>query len=352
MAEPASLELSPAAEGSPCPACGLVLGPSLLACSRCGGLVHADRLRALAASAERASSEGRVEEASVAWRAALELLPPETRQHAAIVAKLELLGRSSSLVPPKTSSWHVPKGLGSGLAAAGALGLFLWKFKALAAILLTKGKFLLLGLTKLPTLLSMFVYFGTSLTLWGWPFALGLVLSIYVHEMGHVASLRRLGIAASAPMFIPGLGALVRLHQYPATPAEDARVGLAGPVWGLGAALACLGLFHATGLGVLGAIAKTGAWINLFNLVPVWSLDGARGFRALDGRQRWLVAGLFGGLFFVTGEVLLLAIAGVGAWRAWSGNRPPKGDSRALWTFAILAVALTAVAAMPGPGAG
>src|SRR3989454_12639768 len=80
-------------------------------------------------------------------------------------------------------------------------------------------------------LLSAGVYWAA----WGWKFALGVVLSIYVHEMGHVQALQRYGIKATAPMFIPGVGAVVRLKQYPASPREDARVGLAGPLGGLGA---------------------------------------------------------------------------------------------------------------------
>ena len=86
----------------------------------------------------------------------------------------------------------------------------------------------------------MFAFFGVYWSIYGWPLALGLVLSIYVHEMGHVAMLRRLGIAASAPMFIPGVGALVMLKQHVTDPLIDAKIGLAGPVWGLGAALAAL----------------------------------------------------------------------------------------------------------------
>ena len=123
-------------------------------------------------------------------------------------------------------------------------------------------------------LLSMGVYW----TAWGWRFALGLVLSIYIHEMGHVAALQRYGIKATAPMFIPGFGAMVRLNQYPANPAEDARVGLAGPLWGLGAAVFAYAVFLATAIPFWAAIARTGALINLFNLLPIWQLDGGRGY--------------------------------------------------------------------------
>ena len=109
---------------------------------------------------------------------------------------------------------------------------------ALVLLLGSKLKFLLLGLTKASTLLSMFGFFGVYWSTYGWPLALGLVVSIYIHEMGHVAMLRRLGIDAGAPLFIPGVGAFVMLKQRIADPLTDAKIGLAGPVWGLGAALA------------------------------------------------------------------------------------------------------------------
>jgi len=97
-----------------------------------------------------------------------------------------------------------------------------------ALFALTKAKFLLLGLTKLSTLGSMLAFLGVYWSMFGWKFALGFVLCIYVHEMGHVAELRRFGIAASAPMFIPGLGAFVSLKQLPANVMQDSRVGWPG----------------------------------------------------------------------------------------------------------------------------
>src|SRR5437870_5020636 len=90
---------------------------------------------------------------------------------------------------------------------------------------------------------------GLYWTIWGWKFAFGLVLSIYIHEMGHVQALQRYGIKATAPMFIPGFGAVIRLKQHPADAREDARVGLAGPLRGLRAALAAYAVYRATGVG-------------------------------------------------------------------------------------------------------
>jgi Zn-dependent protease len=173
---------------------------------------------------------------------------------------------------------------------------------------------------------------------------------IYVHEMGHVSALRSLGIKASAPMFVPGLGAFVRLKQYPASPREDARVGLAGPVWGLGAALATWGLYLATGQAILAGIAHAGAVVNLFNLIPVWQLDGSRGMRALARRERGLIAVLVAAAFFVTAEGLLLLLALAAAWRAFERSAPETSDRRSLVEFALLILALGLLCAIEIPG--
>ena len=134
----------------------------------------------------------------------------------------------------------------------------------------------------------MLAAFGVYWTVFGGWFALGFVLSIYIHEMGHVAALLRYGVPATAPLFIPGLGAVIRLRQSFINPREDARVGLAGPIWGCAAALACAGVYAVTDYPLWGALARVGAWINLFNLTPIWQLDGSRAFHSLTRPQRWL----------------------------------------------------------------
>ena len=157
--------------------------------------------------------------------------------------------------------------------AVGTFGLLLWKFKVVALLLATKAKFLLLGLTKASTLFSMLASFGVYWSLFGGWFAMGLVVSIYIHEMGHVMALTRFGTPATAPMFIPGVGAVIRLRQVFLNPREDARIGLAGPIWGCAAALGCIGIHALTGGPIWGTLGRVGAWINLFNLTPFWQLD-------------------------------------------------------------------------------
>ena len=186
--------------------------------------------------------------------------------------------------------------------------------------MITKAKFLLLGLTKASTLFSMLAAFGVYWTVFGGWFALGLVLSIYVHEMGHVAALVRYGVPATAPLFIPGVGAVIRLQQSFIDPREDARVGLAGPIWGCAAALVCAATYLVTDEPLWGALARVGAWINLFNLTPIWQLDGSRAFHSLTRPQRWLA---------VTAVAFAWAFTGDGIARAGDGGR---GLPRGRWT--------------------
>ncbi len=216
-------------------------------------------------------------------------------------------------------------------------------------MILGKGKLLLLGLTKASTLLSMVVSFGAYWSLWGWPFAAGLVLSIYIHEMGHVAALVRYGIKAGAPMFIPGLGAVIRAQQHLASTREDARVGLAGPVWGLGAAIACAIAFALTDLPILAGIAKLGAWINLFNLIPIWQLDGGRAFNALGRSDRWLAAIAASAAWAITEESFLMFLLLGAAYRAAFTPPAPQSDRPTLVAYVALVALLSVLTQIPVP---
>lgn len=210
---------------------------------------------------------------------------------------------------------------------------------AVVLLLLGKIKFLIFGLSKASTFFSMFAFFGVYWRLYGWPLALGLVLSIYIHEMGHVAMLKRLGIEAGAPLFIPGVGALVLLKQRITDPSVDAKVGLAGPVWGLGAGLAAYAVYLYTRIPVWGAIAALTGFINMFNLIPVWQLDGSRGFHALAGWQRVAVVFAIAAAFYLTNQKMLLVVGAVAAFRAFQ-RTDAKGDMSAFATFTVLVFAL------------
>jgi Zn-dependent protease/ribosomal protein L40E len=317
-----------------CRSCGAELAPGATVCGACHGLVHADRLKALAAEARDADSPT---DAMRAWREALDLLPPGSRQAHLVRERIHALSEALD------RGEATPKGAWGRLTAAGGmigtLALLAWKSKAILLFAATKGKLLLLGLTKWKMMASMLLSLGVYWTVFGWKFALGLIVSLYVHEMGHVFALQRYGIRASAPMFLPGLGAVVRLDQYPQSAREDATIGLAGPVWGIGAALVAWGVGVALDWPSWVAIGKVGGWLNLFNLIPVWQLDGARGLRVLDRTQRWLLLAVTTAMWMVTADGILILIGLVLAWRIWRDTPDPAGNWRLFGTFAgVLAI--------------
>jgi len=325
-----------------CPGCGTEVAGALLTCPACHRLVHADELTRLASEARQAESQNNPAQALRLWREMLDLLPVGTQQHAIISDKVAALSRAVDGATPDGRSHAASDksrmGIGASIAAA-------------VVFVLTKIKFLLLGLTKGGTLVSMLLSFGVYWTAFGWRFAAGLIVSIYIHEMGHVAALMRFGIKATAPMFIPGIGAIIRLQQVHVDPREDARIGLAGPIWGAGAALAAYGLGLYFQQPILLAIAKFGAWINLFNLIPFWQLDGSRGFRALSRVQAWALVAVIVAVWFPTHEGLLLLIGAVAIFRAVAIRPDAKeSDAVAFIQFASLIVLLTMMSKIPVPG--
>ena len=349
-----------------CPQCGAELSPALLACPACRRLVHGERLNQLANEAKAAADANDLTAALQKWRAALELLPPDSRQHETIKAKVaeltrevdaqavtKLAGPRPDAAPAASAGSKSGSAVTRTLGAGGALALLVWKFKFILAFVITKGKLLLLGLANSTTFLSMLLSLGVYWTAFGWKFALGLVLSIYVHEMGHVAMLVRYGVRATPPMFIPGFGALIRLKQYPADPREEARIGLAGPIWGLGAAAVAYAAYLGTGWAVMGAIAEWGARINLFNLTPVWQLDGSHAFRALTRRQRWLVVAAATVMAVVSpnwgDRIVLGLVIAFGALRTWADPDEGPGDRWTVYWFLALIAALSALAMLRVP---
>ena len=160
----------------------------------------------------------------------------------------------------------------------GGAALLAFKFAA-------KLKGLLLLLPKLKILTTsgtMLVSIGAYALIWGWRFAVGFVLLLFVHEIGHVIQLRREGIPARRAMFIPFLGALVAMKELPKDAGAEARVGLAGPVLGSLAALVPLAIYALAGDELFLALAYVGFLLNLFNLLPVLPLDGGRAMAALS----------------------------------------------------------------------
>jgi Zn-dependent protease len=206
-----------------------------------------------------------------------------------------------------------------------------------AAAFAAKGKALLLLLPKIKLLTtsgSMLVSIGAYALIWGWQFAVGFVLLLFVHEMGHVIQLRREGVKASAPLFIPFLGAVVWAKSLGGNALAEARVGLAGPILGTIGAAACLPIADATGNNLFRALAFTGFFLNLFNLAPVLPLDGGRAMAAM-APWMWIV-----GLGVMIGAaiafpnpiiILILLFAVMETWRRWKQRREGSEETQAYY---------------------
>jgi Zn-dependent protease len=224
------------------------------------------------------------------------------------------------------------------------------------AILLSLGgklKAVLLLLPKLKlftTSASMLVSVAAYTLLWSWKFAIGFVLLLLVHEMGHVLQARREGLDASAPVFIPFLGAAILLKDLDKKDAAtEARVGLAGPVIGSLGALGCVGLYELTGNEMYQALAFVGFFLNLFNLLPVLPLDGGRAMAALSP---WMwIAGYvalaaMAVLYPNPIMLLILLFGGFETWRRFKGRKSTEGRTylrvrpRTRWAVAGVYVAL------------
>ena len=219
--------------------------------------------------------------------------------------------------PPK-SAWR----RAGGSIVAFAVLIFSF-FSKLKGVLVFLPKFATTGI-------SMIVSIGAYALLFGLPFAVGFVLLLLVHEMGHVLQLRREGIKATAPLFIPFLGAVVGMKELPNDAAAEARVGLAGPVLGTVGVLAPVALFFATGEPFWRALAYVGFFINLINLIPVLPLDGGRALQALSPWVTFAGFVAFLGLtFFYFSPIMLLIVVfgGMETWRRFRSRKSPEAHA-------------------------
>jgi Zn-dependent protease len=236
-------------------------------------------------------------------------------------------------IHPRGSLPDLARKLAAPLAALSGLA---FKFKSLLVAL---G-----NLKLLTTASTMAVSVGAYAWLWGWRFGLGFVLLLLVHEMGHVLELRRQGIRATPPMFVPFLGAFVGLKQMPADAWKEARMALAGPlVGGLGAA-ACWLAGEALDSSLLVALAFTGFLLNLFNLIPISPLDGGRAVAALHPALWGVGLAALVGLAFLRPNPVLVIVLVVGAIELASRWRGRRDDYYRVSPGRRAAVAVTYIA--------
>ncbi len=232
--------------------------------------------------------------------------------------------------PRQRAGGGIRKRLSSVAAAILAAVAKFWAAIKGVIILLPKAKLLTTSGTALVSVAAYSLF-------WGWTFAAGFVLLIFVHEMGHVIQLRREGIKASAPMFIPFMGAVISARSLGDNAVAEARVGLAGPVLGTLGAAACLAIGEATNSDMLRALAYVGFLLNLFNLLPVVPLDGGRAMAAMSPWMWFLGFGVLVAMVLVVPNPILLIIvvfAGYETYRRWKMRKSGSLEQAAYYRVA------------------
>jgi Zn-dependent protease len=210
------------------------------------------------------------------------------------------------------------RGVGGWLAVA--LGVVLAKAKALLVLL--KG----LKLAKLAlTMGSMFVMIIAQASFYGWSFGVGFVMLLLVHELGHGFAIKRHGLAAGYPVFIPFVGAFITLKGQIRSPIVEAEIALAGPIAGTVGALVCVALYFATHGKLWLALANTAFFLNLFNMTPIPPLDGGRAARVFS-RGAWKVGLVILVVLFVTTHAPQLLLIGIMALSHTFARRAQEPD--------------------------
>jgi Zn-dependent protease len=228
-----------------------------------------------------------------------------------------------SPVQPGHTSWKAQaRKAGGGIIATAGLAKLAGK-----AFLVAKGFGVLL---KFKTAGSMLLSVAGYALFWGWKFAVGFVALLFVHEVGHVVVLRAQGVKASAPMFIPFMGAFVTVEEEQRSVVEEALSALAGPAFGIVGAGAAYLAGGALGSPLLTALAYTAFLLNLFNLMPMLPLDGGRVAGAIHP-YLWLVGlvAAVGFLFLHPSPVIIfvLVLGAIELVRRWRERRTGRQDA-------------------------
>jgi Zn-dependent protease len=229
--------------------------------------------------------------------------------------------------PPRPPLWR--RLVGPLLVAGALLARLLGELKGL---LLLAPKLKLLA-----TFSSMIVSVAAYALIWGWRFAAGFVALLFVHEAGHAIQMRREGVKPNWMIFIPFLGAAVGARSLGGNALAEARIGLAGPVIGTAGALLVLAGGAAAGSDLLLALAYTGLFLNLFNLVPVVPFDGGRAMAAMAPWMWGVGFAAMLALFVVAPNpflVLFLLLGGMESWRRWRGRRRGEEGNPAYYRVA------------------
>jgi Zn-dependent protease len=327
-----------------CKRCSRELAPGALVCDHCHALVHSEELERLSAEAKALEANGDLRQAREKWLSGLALLPPTSKQAEWIRQHAQALDRAGGAGqrPAGDSRWAQPAGT-QAMGPPGSIGAIAGKSRAPVT-----PRF------KWTSVLSFLAFIAIYSAASGLKFGIGFAVLILIHEMGHFVDIKRRGLPADMPVFLPGLGAYVRWQAIGVSLETRAAVSLAGPLAGFLAALVCAVLWWQTGDPFWGALARVGAILNLLNLIPVWVLDGGQAALALSKAERiaLLIACVALGLALKQNMFFLVAV-GAG-YRAFFARDLPAHPSRAttVYYIAVLTALGVIIRLMPGRGLG
>jgi Zn-dependent protease len=298
-------------------------------------LLHATTLEQLSSSARLHEERREYAEARGDWLKALELLPPDSSQAEWIngnLKRLETLAGAASAVD--RHAW------------AKKFGPF-----APLIVLLANSKFLL-ALFKLKFLLSLGAFVAFYWALYGVRFGIGFAILILLHEMGHFIEIKRRGLPAEMPVFLPGLGAYVRWTALGVSKQTRAYVSLAGPMAGCLGAVACALIWLKTGDALWLGLASLSAMLNVLNLIPIWVLDGSQAIIALNRNERIVLSAAAVLMAAYFSQPLFLLVAAGAAYRLFTKDIPQAPSHAATAYYLIVLAALgylIALAPLPAP---
>lgn len=288
--------------------------------------MHGKKFEEISAEAERLEKRSHFRTAREAWLQALPLLPADSehaewvRRHADELANRPVAGTDSK------SKWA---------KRLGPLGP--------VAVMAAKAKTLLLALSKFKFLLSLVAFIAVYWAVWGPKFGIGFAALILIHEMGHFIDVKRRGLPAEMPVFLPGLGAYVKWKALGVSTETRAAVSLAGPFAGWIASMICLAIWWKTGDSLWAGLARVSAWLNVLNLIPLWMLDGGTAANALGRTQRFLVSTAGVALWLALGETVFFLVAAGAAVRAFTKDVPEKSSPLITAYYLAIMVCLGAV---------
>jgi Zn-dependent protease len=285
----------------------------------------------LAAHARSLEAHGDFQAARQRWLECLPLLPPDSKQAEWIRDHLRELEAPTSAENISTEAPHAKPRWVRWLGPLAPIALFLAKFKTF-----------FLAIFKFKFLFSFAAFIGFYWAAFGWKFGIGFAVLVFLHEMGHFIDIKRRGLPADMPVFLPGLGAYVRWKALGVSLETRAAVSLAGPLAGFFSAAICGLLWYKTGNSVWGALARTGAWFNALNLMPLWILDGGSAANALSKLHRVVVLLVSVILGYALGEGVFYLVAAGTVWRLFTRDAPeePSNDIAAYFVAVLTALAI------------